>query len=225
MIALEIEKGREVWRWSEDAPALGASPMIYPIENQQHLVFKSLRMIVGLDPRSGRELWRILFKVPMNNTIVTPTIYNDLLITSDYQMGMYGWKIDEGPEGWTAEQLWRNHRVSMFTSTPVFSSELMIGFSHYRKGQLFGLDLVTGQILWRGEPRSGEHATLISCEKNQILVFLEDGSLVVGKVSRNRFQKVRSYDLAESANWSHPAVIGNHLIMREGPRLAVFSFN
>ena len=103
----------------------------------------------------------------------------------------------------------------------VFMAGLLVGFSGYRKGQIFGLDPESGQIMWRGESRWGEHASLVSWG-DQLLVFLEDGSLVVGKVSRNRFQKIRKYELGRSLMWGHPAVTDNRLILKDGKRLAVF---
>ena len=102
-------------------------------------------------------------------------------------------------------------------------AQQVVGFSNLRKGQLFGLDPSDGEGLWRGEPRWGEHASLIAWG-NQVLVFLEDGSLVVGEVSQGGFRSLRKYPLGESralryheegtytmtigkVMWAHPAIV------------------
>ena len=136
MAALSVFDGSEKWRWAGDAPALGASPIIGVIGGQPQLVFKTKEKIVGLDARTGRELWQVPFKVREDNTIVTPLVIGDQLLTSDYQMGVCAWRIQSDGVSWTAKELWKNPRVSMFMSSPVLARGQFVGFSHFRKGEL-----------------------------------------------------------------------------------------
>jgi outer membrane protein assembly factor BamB len=221
MIALSVSDGREKWRWTGDAPAIGASPIISVIDGQAQLVFKSEEKIVGLDPRSGKEFWRIPFKVQMDNTIVTPLVIGDQLVTSDYRMGVRAWRIHFDGKSWNARELWRNRRVCMFMSSPVFAGGQLVGFSDFRSGELVGLDLGDGRIMWRGEPRWGEYATLISWG-DEVLAFREDGSLVVGKVYPDRFQTLQKYQLGGSTMWTHPAISDKQIVIKDRSRLAVF---
>ena len=222
MTALNVLDGREEWRWAGDAPAVGASPIISVIGGQPQLVFKSERKIAGLDPHTGKELWQIPFKVRMDNTIVTPLVLGDQLITSDHQMGMRAWRIHSDGESWTARERWRNRQVSLAMSSPVLSGGQLVGFSETRSGELFGLDPTDGRLLWRGEPRWGDHATLIAWG-DEVLVFREDGSLVVGEVSRDQFRIVKRYRLGNASPvWGHAAIFDNRIIARDGSRLAVF---
>jgi outer membrane protein assembly factor BamB len=222
MVALRVTDGREVWRWEGDGPALGASPVIHEIAGRPQLVFKSQMMIVGADPRTGRELWSIPFKVDMDNTIITPVLLGDLLLTSDWEMGMHAWRILPAGEGWTARELWSDRSVSLFMSSPVLAAGHLVGFSHFKKGQLFLMDPTDGEVLWRGEPRWGEHATLIA-RGDEVLVFRENGTLVVGEVSGSGFRTSRTYRLGGSTTWGHPALVGDRVLFRSGRRLAVYS--
>jgi outer membrane protein assembly factor BamB len=153
MVALRVTDGKEQWRWTGDGPALAASPVLGLIDRQWQLVFKTQERIVGLDPHSGRELWRIPYKVTEDNTIVSPLILGDQLVTSDPQKGITAWRIQSNGEAWTLRQLWHNPTVSLSFSSPVAMGDQVVGLSHYRKGQLFGLDPVDGEVLWRGDPR------------------------------------------------------------------------
>lgn len=221
MVALMITDGQEAWRWTGEAPATGASPIIREIAGQPQLVFKSKALIVGVDPQTGRELWRIPFKVSQDNTIVTPFFVGDRLVTSDYDAGMFAWRILPEGDGWTAREQWRSRAVSLFTSSPVLASGQLVGFSHFKKGQLFGLDPIDGEVRWRGEPRWGEHASLIA-SGDKVLVFREDGSLVVGEVSARGFRTVARYRLGRSVGWAHPAIVDGRIIVRDGRRVAVY---
>jgi outer membrane protein assembly factor BamB len=221
MMALRVADGQEAWRWTGEAPATGASPIVREIAGQPHLVFKSKALIVGVDPQTGRELWRIPFRVSQDNTIVTPVFVGDRLITSDYQMGAWAWRILPDGGGWSVRELWENPSVSIFTSSPVLAAGLLVGLSETRKGELFGLDPANGEIRWRGEPRWGEHASLIA-RGNEVLVFREDGSLLVGKVSLDGFETIRRYGVGGSLMWAHPAILGDRIIVRDGDRIAVY---
>ena len=108
----------------------------------------------------------------------------------------------------------------MFMSTPVLAGGLLVGFSHFRGGQLFLLDPKSGRVLWRGEPRSGKHVSLIS-RGDEVLVFTDDGLLIVGKVEGNGFRELERYRLVSSTGWSHPAVVGTRIVYRDGNDLAV----
>jgi outer membrane protein assembly factor BamB len=221
VVALQVANGSEKWRWSGDAPAAGASPLICEIEGQSQLVYKTKQNIVGFDPNTGNQLWRMPYKVPMDNTIVTPLVVQGRLITSDYDAGISAWRIQRSGNSWATHQLWHHREVSLFTSSPVFVGGMVVGFSHFRKGHVFVLNPINGEVVWRGEPRSGEHASIIAWG-SEALVFLEDGSLLVGTVTADWFRLVRRYSLGNSGGWAHPALAAGHIIVKDGNRLAAY---
>jgi outer membrane protein assembly factor BamB len=222
MVALREADGKEVWRWRGEPPC-GASPVIASIGGQPHLVLKTLRSVFGLDPHTGRTLWRIPWPVDQNNTIVTPLFLGNQFITSDYEAGLASWRIEkQGPE-WTARPHWRHRDASLFMSSPVLVNGVLAGFSHFRKGHLFGLDPPGGRLLWRGDPRQGEHASLVSWGR-ALLVFLENGQLLAGRVSAEGFRLERTYPLKEAPTWAHPAVTDTNIIIRAGSKVAAFAW-
>ena len=82
------------------------------------------------------------------------------------------------------------------------------------------LDPATGEVLWLGAPRRGEHATLIS-SGTQVLSVHEDGALLLAEVTRNGLIPIRRYHLGDAVAWSHPAVVGDMIVFRDGDRLTV----
>ncbi len=222
MIALDVADGRERWRWDGDAGAIGSSPLIHRLGGREQLVFKTKEHIVGLDPLDGKELWRIYYRVAQYNTIVTPLLIGDRLLTSDWDKGFHAWRIWSDGDSWSVSKQWETRAASLFMSTPVVLGGQVIGFSQFRGGQLFGLDPDTGEVTWTGRPRSGEHASLVVWGET-LLVFRNDGLLIVGRVSRDGFQPARTYRVARSGVYAHPAVVGNLILVRGGDRLAAFA--
>ena len=152
--------------------------MIGEIAGQPQLIFKTKKKMVGLDPRNGKELWQVPYRVSQDNTIVTPALAGETLVTSDYDAGIAAWRI----EGTRVRRIWKTREASLFMSSPVFADGLLVGLSHFRRGQLIILDPDDGRVLWSGKPRRGEYASLIRWGSD-VLAFLTDGSLVVGAVS------------------------------------------
>lgn len=223
MVALNVTDGTEIWRWDEDGPALGASPVMAVIHGAHQLVFKSEEKIVGLDPRNGKELWQIPFRVSMDNTIVTPLVIGDRLLTSNYEKGFRAWRIQNIENSWTVRELWRTRSASIAISSPVVVGEQVVGFSQFRRGHLFGLNPSDGKVLWRGEPRWGDFTpTPLISWGDELLAFKEDGTLVVGKVSRKGLISQRRYRLGRYPMWGHPAIIDNRIIIKDRNFLKVY---
>ena len=224
MVSFDVVDGREIWRWTGDGPAVGASPVVATVAGRAQLIFKTKRKIVALDPQTGQELWQFPYVVSQDNTIVTPLVFGDRLLTSDFDFGIAAWQIHPraaAPGTWTARSLWQTRDASMFLSSPVLVDGLVVGFSHFRKGQLFALDPEGGRVVWSGPVRSGEHATLIGWGAF-LMAFLENGSLEIHRVSRAGLRLERRYQLGAATAWSHPAVTGSRILVRDGTRLVAF---
>ena len=221
MVAIRVSTGEEEWRWTGDSPNLGASPVIQEIAGQPQLIFKSRDKIVSLDPHDGNELWRIPWKVPMDNTIVTPLLIGDQLVTSDWEKGVVAWRLEKSGASWAARELWNQPDVYLGMSSPVIAEGQLVGLSYLRQGQLFGLDPASGEVLWRFEPRWGDYASLISWD-GAVMVFRQDGSLIVGAVSRDRFREIRRYRLWSGRSWAHPALVGDRILVRSGDKLIAY---
>lgn len=222
MIALRLEDGTEAWRWTGDSAAIGSTPVIAETPGREQLIFKSRGLIVSVDPLTGAERWRIPFQVPMDNTITTPLVLGDRLVTSDWEQGILAWGLTGSGSSSPPPKLWHTREVSLSMSSPVLVGTQIVGFSSLRKGQLFGLDPQDGKVLWQGERRWGDHATLIAWG-DHLLTFREDGTLVVGEVTHAGLQALRRYRLGEPHFWSHPAILGNMIIVRTGKDLVVYS--
>ena len=220
LVALRISDGGEIWRWIGDGPAVGATAALVEVEGRPHLVLKTKKLLVGVDPRTGRELWRLPYVVSQDNTIVTPLFAGGRLFTSDYDRGIEAWTIEPDGETWTIRELWTQRDASLSMSSPVVAGGSVVGFSHMRKGQLVVLDPENGEVTWQGPGRSGEHASLVSWA-DEVMVFTDDGSMTIGRVESHRFHRLGRHRLGEAVAWAHPAVVEPYLVYRDGDDLVV----
>ena len=98
----------------------------------------------------------------------------------------------------------------------------LFGLSHLNRGQYFALDLDTGKVLWKGEPRRAEHAAMTR-SGNTLFSLEDDGELVVMRASRTAFDPVARYEVATSATWAQPAISGRRIVVRDVSTLSLWT--
>jgi len=79
LVALDAATGNEKWAWTGDGPGY-ASPIVVEIAGKRQIVTQSRQNIIGIWADNGALLWKIPFDTEYVQNIVTPVVYNDLLI-------------------------------------------------------------------------------------------------------------------------------------------------
>jgi hypothetical protein len=96
--------------------------------------------------------------------------------------------------------------------------------SHRSSGQFFALDATTGDTLWLGEPRQATNTAIVKAGR---LLFLlnDDGELIVARSSREKFDPIRRYTVADTPTWAQPAISGNHIFIKDASSIALWTLN
>ena len=79
--------------------------------------------------------------------------------------------------------------------------------AYHRKGQFFALDAVTGKTLWSTQGREADNTAIVKA--GGLLFLLNDAELIVARASRDSFEPIRRYTVADSAtrtNSGHAAL-------------------
>lgn len=229
LIAFDPATGREAWTLEGEGPSY-SSPILTSFSGQEQLVIQVHRRILGVDPSSGRILWSLHFVTPCDQNIVTPLRAGDLLVVSSQDTGTQGIRPIRQGSGWVPEVAWHTQEVSLYMSSPVFVNGRVIGLSHRKRGQYFGLDPATGRVEWKSEPGQGENAAFVLAH-GALLVLQGDGTLVLLAPDGASFSPVHRYRVADSATLAHPVPTemgilikdetGLSLYGRDGPQAAV----
>jgi outer membrane protein assembly factor BamB len=179
--------------------------------------------IVGISLTDGKLLWDIPFTTEYEQNIVTPVVFNDLLIYSGLNKPTTAVRITHAAGRWGVEKVWENADVPMYMNSPVETGGHLFGLTHRNRGQFFCLDAATGKTRWTTRGREGENAALVVAG-NVLMATTTEGQLVVMRPNPDAPDTIRRYTVAESPIWTHPAPAGSGVIIKDENALAYWTF-
>jgi outer membrane protein assembly factor BamB len=224
LTAFDVATGAVRWEWKGDSPAYG-SPIIGDFAGVRQVVTFTHQNLVGVAMATGQLLWRRPFTTPSNTTAQTPILYKDTVIQAGREAGITRFRPVLRNGMWTTEDLWQTKEVSLQMSNAVEINGVLYGLSHLNSGQYFALDLETGQVLWKSDPRQAENAAVLRAG-DTIFSLENDAELVVMKANRTAFSPVRRYpEIANSETWTQPAISGNRFFVKDVSNLTLWTLN
>lgn len=220
VVALDIKKGQALWK-SVDLSEKSAycSPDLLEINGRKQLVTMLEDHVVGLDPATGKLLW----KYPHRNKHAvhpnTPVLAGKdrVFVSSGYG---YGAEVIE-IKGGEAKQLWQEKA----------SDNHFQGVAFY-KGRIFSSG---GNKLWCFDPATGKAVYTVNEARKTSFCILKDGMMITYdenggqvlllKVDENKYEVKSSFKIGygNDAHWSSPVVSGGVLYLRRGKGLAAFA--
>jgi outer membrane protein assembly factor BamB len=221
ILALNPATGATEWEWKGLGPGY-ASPVVIETGGSQQIVTMTEGSIVGLDGKTGKELWSVPFPDEWHENIATPLWTGTNLIVSGTRQGTHAYTLAQSGGKWQATEIWKNLDIAMYMSSPVFGDGLVYGHSSKKKGQFFAIDAKTGAVRWATEGREGEHASLLLTPQH--VVFLTNGAdLIVAKRGTSSFTVERRYEVAEAATWAIPVLLGSNILVRDATGLMLLT--
>ena len=221
LTAFDVASGKVRWSWNGDGPAYG-SPMLFDLAGTPQVVTFTQKNFVGVSLEDGKLLWRRPFTTPSTTTSQTPILYKDSVIQSGRDNGVTAFRVKPGSGEWATVDAWTTKDVSMHMSDGVAIDNTLFGLSHLNSGQYFALDLDTGKVLWRSEPRQANHAALAR-SGNTIFSLEDDSELVIVRLNRERFDAVARYKVATSDTWTQPVISGNRIFVKDVSSLTLWT--
>jgi outer membrane protein assembly factor BamB len=221
ILALNPATGATEWEWKGLGPGY-ASPVVIETGGSQQIVTLTEGSIVGLDGKTGKELWSTPFPDEWHENIATPLWTGTQLIVSGTRQGTHAYTLTKNAGKWQANEVWKNPDIAMYLSSPVYGDGLIYGLSSKKKGQFFAIDAKTGAVRWTTEGREGEHASLLLTPQH--VVFLTNGAdLIVAKRGTPAFTVERRYEVAESATFAMPVLLGSNILVRDATGLMLLT--
>ena len=221
VLALNPATGATEWEWHGLGPGY-ASPVLVDVDGSKQIVSMTEGSIVGIEAKTGKELWTVAFPNEWHENTATPLWTGTSLIVSSTQMGTHAYALKQTAGKWEASEVWKNPDITMHMSSPVFGDGLIYGHSPKKKGQFFALDAKTGAVRWTTEGREGEHASLLLTPQN--VVFLTNSAdLIVAKRNTPAFVVERRYEVAEASTFAMPVLLGSNILVRDATGLILLT--
>jgi outer membrane protein assembly factor BamB len=220
LTAFDVGTGAVRWSWKGDGPAYG-SPVVFDLSGTRQVVTFTQKYFVGVSLTTGDLLWRRPYATPATTTSQTPILYKDMVIEMG-RNGVTAFRAMPRDGQWTTEDVWHTDEVPMHMSDAVATDGVLFGLSQRNRGQYFALDLATGEVLWKSEPRQADHAA-ITRAGGTIFSLEDDSELVIIRPSRTRLEVIARYDLASSATWTPPAISGNRVFVKDVSSLTLWT--
>jgi len=223
LTAFEVATGDVRWSWDGDGPAYG-SPIVAELEGVRQVITYTQENFVGVSAETGQLLWRRPYTTASTTTSQTPHVYQNDVIEAGRGNGITRFRVVREGNAWTTENVWHTDEVSLHMTNGVIVDGVLFGLSHLNRGQYFGLDLDTGEVLWTSAPRQADNAAIVYAGTT-IFSLEADAELVVLPSSRTGFEPVRRYEVATSATWAQPTLSGNRVFVKDVDSLTLWTVN
>jgi len=221
ILALNPATGATEWEWRGLGPGY-ASPVMIEAGGVKQIAAMTEGSIVGVDGKTGKELWSVPFPDEWHENITTPLWTGTHLIVSGTRQGTHAYTLKQTGGKWEATETWKNPDIAMYMSSPVFGDGLIYGHSSKKKGQFFAIDEKTGAVRWTTEGREGEHASLLLTPQN--VVFLTNGGdLIVAKRNTPAFAVEHRYEVAQASTFAMPVLLGSNILVRDATGLTLLT--
>ncbi len=218
VIAFDLKTGKDKWKWLGSPPS-SSSPILASLFGVPQVLVLTREHLVGLEANNGAELWR--FAIESNAQIVTPIVFEDLVIFSAYRSPTTAMRIKKENDAWSAETAWSTSEVTLYTSTPVLVDDKLYGLSYANRGQFFAMEARTGKVLWTSDGRQAEGAAILNT--NTALIALTDAAkLLVLARNATSYHALKTYQVAESPTWAHPVLWNKFVLIKDETQLTLW---
>ncbi len=224
--AIDCRTGKIVWR-SESFRASHSSPVLMEIENQVMLVFHGMFELVGVDPNSGKILWRqLLRKVAADNVSFTP-IWDrkrrQILIAHGYcDHGAQAIQLSKKKGEWKTRIAWTNRQLQIVHTNAVLVGTYLVGTRRPSPTLWTAIDVRNGRTVFR--ERGFRKSNFLSMGGGKVIILDERGKLIGASIKDGAVVETWQTAVASKQAWTVPTFSGETLLMRDGNQLAALKF-
>jgi outer membrane protein assembly factor BamB len=220
MTSFNKRTGKILWKSMEDRSSY-ASPLAADMVGLHQVIgFTGLRM-VGLRASSGELLWELPFPAQFQQTSVTPVLWKNLVIVNGEKRPAIGLRLSSKGTKVSTEIAWKNKDLRTYLVTPVVYQDHLYGLNS--REQLACVDLASGDTAWQ-DGTFDDFVSLVRVD-DRILVQCRNGNLHVVAANPQRYKVLATYEVsAQGGVWSHLAVDGSRLYVKDKSRLYCYDF-
>lgn len=225
LAAFELATGKPAWRVARDERPVWATPTLHTAAGRSELVVVGGYHVRGIDPRTGKELWR--FKDEAEVKTPTPFVSDGLVIFAGGYRGRPLFAIRAGASGDVSLPAdaksgpflaWRTEPGGPYTTTPLAYRDLI--YAVRDEGVLGVHDLKTGALVYRERTGTTHSASPVASD-GRVYLAGEDGQLLVLRAGRT-FEVIARIDMGETV-FATPAISRGTMYVRTRGHLYAIS--
>ena len=220
--AFDRKTGEIVWKALEDRSSYASPLIVSPGGVKQIVGFTGTRM-VGLRYSNRELLWDVPWKARFDQTIITPVVWKDLVIIAGEARPTQAMRVTETGGKVTAEVAWKNDDLKSYMTTGVVFSDHLLGYD-MRTSKLACVALATGETAWTSPRVPGKYHSLVRAG-DVVFVLNSEGELFVIKATAEEFAQLAKWTVGDKGTWSHLAVAGNRLYVKDKDTLYCYELN
>ena len=216
IVALNKKTGELLWQTTElTDPAEYSSPIIAEIGGMRQYVQLTGENVVGIDPESGKVLWRAS-RHGETATVPTPIFYGDnVYVSSGYGIGCNLFHVSKAGDSFKAQQVYANKVMVNHHGGVVRVGDYLYGFSD-GNGWVCQ-DFKTGRLIWRNK---GVGKGSLTCADGHLYLRSEGGSGAIALVEATPegYKETSRFDppdRSQENSWPHPVIAGGRLYIRD----------
>jgi outer membrane protein assembly factor BamB len=208
-LALNKSTGATLWKSGDDNAGY-SSPVVATIGGQRTVVVLKAEALVGLDARSGRELWRSPWKTSYDVNAATPLVTpGGILISSGYNHGASLIQVS----GSQAKSVWFNKNLRAHFNTPVIHGGHAFGIDGNAdpRSPLVCIDVATGEQKWKTKSVQGGSLVLAG---DRLLILTETGELVLAAATPGEYKELARQKVLSDRCWVQPTLANSRVFCR-----------
>jgi outer membrane protein assembly factor BamB len=220
ILALEINTGKEKWKWTGDGPAY-ASPSVMKIDNKKHIVFITEKNLLAIDLADGKLVWQIATPLQQRYfNSASPCIDGNVIYYTGQGTGMKAVKIEKSGSSYTPVELWSNTETGTKWNTPVLKNGSLYGFSDQKR--IFCINASDGRTSWTDNVVNSDFSTFVDC--GSILIGLAStGNLFVLKPDPANYSEVAKLKVSGTTVYAFPVISGQNFYVKDAETLMMFT--
>ncbi len=206
-LALDKSTGKTLWQ-SSTKEAGYTTPVPWSQGGKSQVVFSSSQAYIGVEPTTGKELWRMKWVTQYGVNAADPIADGDrLFISSGYGKGAALIKPLAVGE---PETIWKSKALRTQMNAAVLFEGHLYGADGdtTEKPLLKCVELTTGTEKW-SDATSGARGLIVA--NNQLIVLGEKGELIIAPASSKGFKPSARAQVLGGKSWTAP-VLSNGLL-------------
>jgi len=212
MAAFDRKDGHIVWK-GLTFPLSYGTPKLMTLCGQDQLVVCTADAVIGVDPNTGKMLWRYPVENRERQNITMPTrLDDDELFFSTYEMGSRRLKIVKNGE-FRVEEIWSSrHPQFMITSFVRLDDHVYGSSGDQTSSFMAAVNVHTGKLAWR--TRDFELANVVGIGRH-LIILDQKGYLGLATPSAEGVGLQSKIKPVEQWSRTAPTVVGKVLYVRD----------